>query len=559
MSRTRNTISSYKFGILVDAAGPREWEYECIRRLVEAQLAFPAFVGFLESGDTPVGRSEPDRLRWLLRRRILPRIPSLQKVASQSLIRLVSEANPDVRVFRESYAVGALEKSLGLELDLDFILGFVEPERIAGCASLPRLGVWFFSERGSPLSTDTPVLDSVIARAPATVLSLGAINGKSDEPKTIWNGRHRIDPNAPAHSLEAIFRDISKWPVWACSSMGIDAAPSPDISTSSESVNGSRSPATLGSTLAWPIRSAIGKALHRASEVTLKPQWNIAVLKRPIQSLLSKPTVEDASFLDIPAGIGEFWADPFGIRESDGATIFFEKFDYEANKGNISCLRVTDDGRQGEASTVFDADHHLSYPFIFRHGEDIYCAPESGQAGKVEIYRARSFPERWERVSVLDSLAGVDSTIFRWDGLWWLACGRMEHEQNANLFLYYAEHLTGPWKPHIRNPVKTDVASSRPAGTPFVHEGELYRPAQDCALSYGRRVCINRVISLNTSEFLEEEVRSIEAPVGSGYADGLHTLSAVGDWTLIDGLRRKFAWRGLVRAVRRRLHMTGKP
>ncbi len=48
------------------------------------------------------------------------------------------------------------------------------------------------------------------------------------------------------------------------------------------------------------------------------------------------------------------------------------------------------------------------------------------------------------------------------------------------------EGLEGPWEPHRRNPVKCDVRGSRPAGTPFVHGGELYRPAQDGSKRYGK-------------------------------------------------------------------------
>ena len=40
--------------------------------------------------------------------------------------------------------------------------------------------------------------------------------------------------------------------------------------------------------------------------------------------------------------------------------------------------------------------------------------------------------------------------------------------------------------------VKTDVRSARPAGTPFVYQGELYRPAQDCSRTYGGSIVIHR-------------------------------------------------------------------
>ena len=37
-------------------------------------------------------------------------------------------------------------------------------------------------------------------------------------------------------------------------------------------------------------------------------------------------------------------------------------------------------------------------------------------------------------------------------------------EAHDELHLYSAPGILGPWKPHPRNPVKSDVRSARPAG-----------------------------------------------------------------------------------------------
>jgi hypothetical protein len=106
---------------------------------------------------------------------------------------------------------------------------------------------------------------------------------------------------------------------------------------------------------------------------------------------------------------------------------------------------------------------------------------------------------------------------------------------DCKLFLWHAPDPTGPWEPHPGNPVKVDVRSSRPAGTPFEFEGHLYRPAQDCSETYGGGITINRVTQLTPVSFSEEPVATIEARRGSDYAAGVHTLSGSGDLTMIDG------------------------
>jgi hypothetical protein len=83
--------------------------------------------------------------------------------------------------------------------------------------------------------------------------------------------------------------------------------------------------------------------------------------------------------------------------------------------------------------------------------------------------------------------------------------------------------------------VKTDVRSSRPAGTPFYHDEHFYRPAQDCAVTYGDSIRINRIVRLTPTEFSEEPVARIRPPAGSPYTQGFHTLSAGGDITVVDG------------------------
>jgi hypothetical protein len=54
-------------------------------------------------------------------------------------------------------------------------------------------------------------------------------------------------------------------------------------------------------------------------------------------------------------------------------------------------------------------------------------------------------------------------------------------------------------------------------------------------------VVINRVLTLTTTAFREEPAAFVEPDVNGPYPDGLHTLSAVGGMTLIDGKRLQLA------------------
>jgi hypothetical protein len=78
-------------------------------------------------------------------------------------------------------------------------------------------------------------------------------------------------------------------------------------------------------------------------------------------------------------------------------------------------------------------------------------------------------------------------------------------------------------------------------GAPFEHGGEIYRPSQDCSETYGGAVRVDRIARLTPDDYEEETVAVLRPDAKGPYPSGLHTLSALGEWTLIDGKRCR--WR----------------
>ena len=236
-----------------------------------------------------------------------------------------------------------------------------------------------------------------------------------------------------------------------------------------------------------------------------------------------------------------FLADPFGKTDGSNITILCEDFDYRYNKGVISSIVFTGEGNFSKATPVMNEAFHMSYPYLLLYQGEVYCIPETLEAREIGLYKADKFPNKWRKVTTLISdIAAGDPTIFQYEGLWWLMHTDQEQGADIILFVWYSPDLLGPWKPHLRNPVKTDVRSSRPAGTPFMHNGYLYRPAQDCSKTYGGRIWLNRVLRLTPREFIEEFVRYIEPSRHGPFPAGLHTISSAGNFTLVDGKRVVF-------------------
>jgi hypothetical protein len=268
-----------------------------------------------------------------------------------------------------------------------------------------------------------------------------------------------------------------------------------------------------------------------------RDQWNIGIIEAPITSLMRSGSIK-VRWVRQPLR-DRYLADPFAASLDGRIVLAFENYRVRNRRGSIAAARMQDGGL-GPIRTVIEEKNHLSYPFLVAHEGRLYCIPETNEAGEVAIYRAVKFPERWVKEAVLiPSYAGVDNTVIRHEGRWWMFGTDVRDLPECKLKVWYSDDLFGPWRPHPKNPVKVDVRSARPAGTPFIHEGRLIRPTQDCSESYGRRIVLNWIKKLTDREFEEEAIGVIEPLAQSPYPDGVHTVSMAGQFTLVDGKKTR--------------------
>jgi len=294
-------------------------------------------------------------------------------------------------------------------------------------------------------------------------------------------------------------------------------------------------------------------------DVFVSEQWHIGIVRSPIHTFLEPERRFAVEWLPaLPRT--RFFADPFAVWCGRELVILFEDFDQVRQKGGISAIRSADGGRTFSeprplCGEVFDdSSIHKSYPFLLEHGGEIYCIPETFEKNEVALYRAVRFPDRWERVgALLEGVDAVDPTVVFYEGNWWMFYTTRQAGTALNLFLAFAPSLEGPWTPHPANPVKTDLEGARPGGTPFLHDGYLYRPGQDNSVTYGGSLCIYRVKKLTPTEYDEELVNKISMGSQERYRHGFHTLSAAGDLCVVDGKRFLFVAQRTGSALRSKL------
>ena len=233
-----------------------------------------------------------------------------------------------------------------------------------------------------------------------------------------------------------------------------------------------------------------------------------------------------------------YYADPHVVEDDGRHHVFFEDYDWGTGKGVISWATLNGSPHP-RISLALERDYHLSYPFVFRHGGHWYMLPETRESRSVELYRAETFPDRWQLERVLiDDVEAVDPTLLEHADRMWLFVNIATPGASIQdeLFLYYADSLTGQWQPHAMNPIVSDVRRARPAGRIIAHDGELIRPSQDCSRRYGWAIGFNRITLLTPSEYEEVPVARVEAGWARGDV-GTHTYNSDGAVEVVDGLR----------------------
>ena len=285
--------------------------------------------------------------------------------------------------------------------------------------------------------------------------------------------------------------------------------------------------------------------------------WRIGLVSASIADVAAGG-LEHAAIRWLPVGPAfSFLADPFGLWRNGCLHLFAEAYDYRTRHGVIELLQFNADLSLAERRIVLREPWHLSYPFVFETDGAVWMAPEAHRSGGLTLYRAEAFPDGWEPLTRLElDTPAVDPTVFRHADLWWIAYspGGAQSAKQGRLHLAFAEALTGPWRTHPGNPVRLSRSSSRPGGTPFVDGGVLTLPVQDCVKTYGGAIRLLRILDLSPDRFEAEAGEEIGAPASAApYVDGMHTLSACGDLTLIDVKRIDRSLGGLAIDAGRRL------
>jgi len=553
-NRTVKLAAPLRIGIMIDSPQVSRWVAKILTDIQKSEIAEVMLVIINDAPRQQPKRSLRERLRmywihglynrytnWDYRSRRAT-LDAFETVDISDLVRTATtiRVKPTQKGFVDRFADGDVTRIQEAQLDVLFRFGFrIIRGEILKCA---RYGVWSFHHgdsreyRGAP-----PGFWEMYERSPVTGTMLQILTDELDGGRVIYR-------SSSATNFESLYlnRNTTYWKTaefalrrlrdlhrygWEY----IRALPVYNESNhyTKAIYKTPRAPVMIR----FLARQALSwiKNKSRAAFVATRTQWFIAIRKREGSRTVLNDTC-DFRILKTPKG--HFYADPFLFKRGDRNYMFFENFKFTAGKAVISFVELDAAGNCSEPEVALERDYHLSYPFVFEWRGQVYMLPETKARGSIELYRAGTFPRQWtlEKV-IVENVRAVDPTLLEHHGKFWLFANIAAEGGDTmdELHLFYAESPLGPWTPHPQNPVVSDVRRARPAGSLFLHNGQLVRPAQDCSLRYGYAMVFNRVEALSETEYREVPFHRI-GPEWQRKNLCTHTYNRSDDYEVLDGM-----------------------
>ncbi|HLP72160.1 MAG TPA: hypothetical protein VK155_04595 [Bacteroidales bacterium] len=284
-------------------------------------------------------------------------------------------------------------------------------------------------------------------------------------------------------------------------------------------------------------------------------QWIIGLARGDIREMIrTRNFRQDFKWIQ-PASSDHFYADPFIIKGTDGEIlILFEDFLINEHYGNISLMTLDRELNITNIKVLLDTGSHLSFPFIFREDDRIYIFPESVRSGKLSCYRFDPVLKTLIHLGDIMDANLYDPAILKFEDKYWLFGSVFERRRDYKLHIFVSESITGPYIPHRGNPVRNGLNGTRAAGDFIEVDGNIYRPAQNCAVEYGESITLNRITALDEKRFSEEPYMTIRVNRRNMQENGIHnihTLNVCDDLIVIDGLKWTFSvkeqWKNFIR------------
>lgn len=525
------------------------WEAECIREVM--RLPFVKIVLLIEEENETVAApgffkklfQYPYRmLLWRLYKRFRLRIPALEITdLSQELSGIpLMKCRPELKgKYSQHFSAADLAnvKAHSPDVILRFGFNILRGEIL----TVARYGVWSFHHADEQLIRGGPgAFWEIYNGYAATGAILQRLTEKLDAGIILRKGNFHTISRSYKANLDQLLSGTTSWMKQALLDVQHGISPAENGSPVKTNAPVYTYPRNGQLLRAW--WKAKWRKLRFHARLLFGPEkWNVAVVRQSAADVLKNGLGKNIEWIP-EAPKGEYYADPFGWKENGALKIVAEHYRYRRDKGHLALIE------NGKVKLFFDFRFHLSYPFVLQTANERLIFPEAAQSNELLCLDSQNNVH-----ALIKNFAAIDPSPVSWNNRWWLFATKEGLFSNTELFIFHSDRPDGDWQPHANNPVKCDISSARPAGTPFIVDGKLYRPGQDCSTTYGAAVVIHEIEKLSETEFSERAVRRLEPSPEWKWNKGLHTLSVVDEQTLlIDAKRYAFNFDNFGRILRRK-------
>lgn len=544
--------SKLRVGLLLDSYRQPAWTFEILSQI--RRSAFAEIVLIVENGAAPAPRGLLERLRGLRTENLLynvyARLDRRLVGGGESTAFSEHDAAPLLRgcprlrvVPRQGRFSDELEEAdLGRvrEAGLDVLLRFGFRILKGGILTAARHGVWSYHHDDNGVVRGGPAgFFEVMRGLPTSGCILQVLGEDLDNGRVIDRAVLRTEASVRRNQERVFWRSAAMMPrrleeLWRTGRVkDAPAADPPRPNFYDQPMYTVPRNGEMAGYLARLLYRALQRRAERYLEVR---EWQVGYRLGP-EAAPGALSFHRFRYLEPPPGV--YWADPFTITRGGRHYVFVEEYLLERGQGRLAVVEIDEAGRPGPSRVVMEGEEHLSYPFVFERGGELYMLPETHRRRTIELYRCTRFPDEWRRERVLlRDVEAVDPTLHEEGGrLYLFFAARRGGGDFDDLHIYHAAELHEEFQPISGDPVKSDVRSSRPAGRLFRDGGRLYRPAQVGAPYYGRAMALCEVLRLDPGGYAERVVGTIE-PGWRPDIVGTHTLGHGEGITVVDVLQR---------------------
>lgn len=244
----------------------------------------------------------------------------------------------------------------------------------------------------------------------------------------------------------------------------------------------------------------------------------------------------------------KYWfADPFVFEYNNVTYLFYEAYDLVEQRGKLAYSILNDDNTATKPKIILDRVYHFSFPYIFECNNQIYIMPETCADNNLQLFRAVSFPDKWEENTVLLNDVFVSDSIILDSGTQKYVSCFEQYKEAPRGKLFYCWGKNKIYEISDNRLINGKVVAEgdygiRNAGAVFRLDDKIIRVGQDSTDNqYGKGLVFFAIDEI--TPYRESEIYSIDANKMKPHIkfsgaekniDGTHTYNSSEHYEIID-------------------------